>query len=71
MGTRHRAAVGVSQETDAVAIVVSEENQTISLTVGGGLARGLSTDELRQRLRELLTAGERLGVSQADALTEA
>jgi len=71
MGTRHRAAVGVSQETDAVAIVVSEENQAISLTVGGGLARGLSTDELRQRLRELLTAGERLGVSQADALAEA
>ena len=70
MGTRHRAAVGVSQETDAVAIVVSEENQAISLTVGGGLARGLSNSELRQRLTELLTTGERLGASRTDALAE-
>jgi diadenylate cyclase len=70
MGTRHRAAVGVSQETDAVAIVVSEENQAISLTVGGGLARGLSSSELRQRLTELLTTGERLGASRTDALAE-
>jgi len=70
MGTRHRAAVGVSQETDAVAIVVSEENQAISLTVGGRLARGLSNSELRQRLTELLTTGERLGASRTDALAE-
>ena len=60
LGTRHRAAIGLSQETDAVIIVVSEESQTISLAVGGGLARGLDRRELRQRLTELLSPRERL-----------
>ena len=58
LGTRHRAALGMSQETDAVTVVVSEENQTISLSVGGGLARGLSHQELRQRLGELMSPRE-------------
>ncbi len=53
-GTRHRAALGISEQTDAVAIVVSEESGSISLAVGGNLVRRLDEDELRQRLDGLL-----------------
>ncbi len=53
-GTRHRAALGVTEQTDAVAIVVSEESGTISLAVGSTIVRGLDEDELRQRLYALL-----------------
>lgn len=58
LGTRHRAALGVSHETDAVTIVVSEETQTVSITVGGGLVRGLDARELKQRLTDLLSPSE-------------
>jgi uncharacterized protein (TIGR00159 family) len=54
LGTRHRAALGVTEESDAVGIVVSEETGIVSLAVGGTLERGLSADALRSRLRELL-----------------
>jgi diadenylate cyclase len=53
-GTRHRAAIGLTEETDALAIVVSEETGTISLALGGQIERGLSVDELRARLRVLV-----------------
>ena len=53
-GTRHRAAIGLTEETDAVAIVVSEETGTISLALAGQIERGLAVDELRVRLRELI-----------------
>ncbi len=55
-GTRHRAAIGLTEETDAVAVVVSEETGTISLALAGAIERGLSVDDLRVRLRELITA---------------
>ena len=58
LGTRHRAALGLSQESDAVTIVVSEENRAISLAIGGVLARGLDSKDLKQRLAEHLTPGE-------------
>jgi diadenylate cyclase len=54
LGTRHRAALGLTEENDAVAIVVSEETGAISLAIGGALERGLTADQLRDRLRALL-----------------
>lgn len=58
-GTRHRAAIGLTEETDAVTVIVSEETGRISLALEGGIDSGLTTDALRQRLRELLTARRR------------
>ena len=80
LGTRHRAAAGISQETDAVAVVVSEETGLISLAKKGRLIRGLKPEELRFQLRMILlerkspwrrfgNAGE-LGISGADAAAD-
>ena len=55
LGTRHRAAIGMSQETDALVIVVSEETQAISLVVDGSVSRNLGPKELRKVLRNLLS----------------
>lgn len=54
LGTRHRAGIGITEETDAIAIVVSEETGSISLAVGGNIERDLSVEELRERLSKLL-----------------
>jgi len=54
LGTRHRAALGLTEENDSIAIVVSEETGAISLAMGGDLERNLSADSLRTRLHALL-----------------
>lgn len=53
LGTRHRAAIGVTEETDAVAIVISEEQGKISLVVGGEVTQDLDGPQLRDSLRGL------------------
>ncbi len=55
LGTRHRAAVGISEQTDCAAVVVSEETGQISLAIHGTLERDLDTKELSRRLLEHLT----------------
>ncbi len=54
VGTRHRAAVGITEETDAVVVVVSEETTRMSIAVAGELRDGLDAPELRESLREIL-----------------
>jgi uncharacterized protein (TIGR00159 family) len=53
LGTRHRAALGVAEETDAVAVVVSESTGRISVAADGVLAEMANSGDLRERLREL------------------
>jgi diadenylate cyclase len=50
LGTRHRAGIGITEETDAIAVIVSEETGAISLAVGGKIERDLTVDQLRERL---------------------
>jgi diadenylate cyclase len=59
-GTRHRAAIGLTEETDAVVILVSEERGTASVVVAGEVLPTADANELRARLVELLgVAGAR------------
>jgi diadenylate cyclase len=50
LGTRHRAAIGITEETDAIAVVVSEETGAISMAVAGKIERDLTVEQLRERL---------------------
>src|SRR5204862_3396454 len=54
LGSRHRAAIGLTEENDSVAIVVSEETGSISIVADGDIQRGLDADSLRARLRSLV-----------------
>ena len=54
LGSRHRAAIGLTEENDSVAIVVSEETGSLSIVVDGQIERGLDIEQLRRRLRALV-----------------
>lgn len=71
LGTRHRAAIGLSEETDALAVIVSEERGEISLALNGRMLRGLSNDELRARLQHLILRRHRSAIVEPTAAGEA
>ena len=50
LGTRHRAGIGITEETDAIAVICSEESGAISFAVGGRIERDLTVEHLRERL---------------------
>lgn len=58
IGLRHRAAIGITEESDAIALVVSEETGAISISINGKLERDLEGEALRERLNELLSNQE-------------
>jgi diadenylate cyclase len=59
LGTRHRAALGITEQTDALAVVVSEESGTVALVERARIVRKLDEERLRNALIALLSAGDR------------
>jgi len=66
VGTRHRAAVGITEETDALVIVVSEETAEISVVLGGDMLRKLDAPHLRVVLQEILSGDRKELPVEAD-----
>jgi diadenylate cyclase len=67
LGSRHRAAIGLTEENDSVAIVVSEETGALSVVADGQIERGLDTDALRARLRALVLQRRPASAPQREA----
>jgi len=70
LGTRHRAGIGITEETDAIAVIVSEETGAISLAIAGNIERDLTVEQLRDRLGALLRRPMRTATLPT-AITEA
>lgn len=70
LGTRHRAAVGMSESADSVLVVVSEETGSISVAIGGMLKRHLSHDMLRKLLENELLDSEKQEKSRLAAIRD-
>ena len=66
LGTRHRAAIGISEESDALAIIVSEETGRVSLAMGGKLNYNLSVDELKLMILDELMPKSETFVVESD-----
>jgi len=69
IGLRHRAAMGVTEESDAIAIVVSEETGSLSISYDGILEQNLDADTFRLRLYELLVPNEDKSASKSNGST--
>jgi diadenylate cyclase len=69
LGTRHRAAIGITEDTDSVAVVVSEETGLISFVQGGQIRRGLDATKLRTEIFEAMQAPKRDGARETEAET--
>jgi diadenylate cyclase len=67
LGSRHRAAIGVTEDTDALAVVVSEETGTISLVAEGQIRRGLDGQGLKRALLEALEVDEAIAEDEKPA----
>jgi diadenylate cyclase len=66
MGTRHRAGIGITEETDAVTIIVSEENGKVSLGARGKLTTDLDRESLLRNLQQLCLADRKGPASGTD-----
>lgn len=71
LGTRHRAALGISESSDSMAVVVSEETGAISVAQGGNLTRGISEAELREKILDyLIVSSESKGQNEKNSLVK-
>jgi diadenylate cyclase len=71
LGTRHRAAIGITEDTDAVAVVVSEETGLISFVQAGRIRRGLDATRLRAAILDALEPRARANVAEEEKADEA
>ena len=70
LGTRHRAALGISEETDCIALIVSEETGRISIAIGGELNYNLTLDEFKLMLLDELRPKKALILEEEDEETD-